>query len=80
MDIYRMQNEANDRGMHNEEAMKFRIVGPLKTLEAKWADPFFGFIEIPSTGAGVFMVKQFDAAFPPLDFIWGWDEPETETD
>jgi hypothetical protein len=28
----------------------------------------------------VFMVKQFDAAFPPLDFIWGWDEPETETD
>jgi hypothetical protein len=74
MDAYRMEREAQDRWSPDGPKLKFKIVGPIGALDAEWLDPYFGFFTIPSQGDGFFMVKQFDNAFPPVDFVWAEED------
>ena len=77
MDGYRMEREAKDRWKPDGPKLKFKLVGPIGELEAWWEDPYFGMFHIKDRG--LFMVKQFDTAYPPIEFEWDDNEAVNET-
>lgn len=75
MDIYRMQNEAKDR---DGDQLKFKIIGPLGEKQAKWLDPWFGFLTLEGQDPKTFTMMKDLADIPLLDFVWAEAEPSKE--